>query len=338
MNAEQIEKLISRGHFPEGETEPELVETHISWVILFPRYTYKIKKPVHYSFLDFSTAKKREYYCHREIELNRRLTDKIYREVMPVMLDQGRIFIGPGSGQLIDHAVQMFTQDRNLQMDRLLAHDRVGESHVRELARKIGRFHDRTAIIADKDPMDIQEKFNDLESQGSFLEVAVGEGWKLRIREMIDRSDSFLEQHRHLLQSRVSEGYIRDGHGDLHSRNIFLLPSPEPFDCIEFNDDFRQVDVLNDIAFLCMDLEAVGRSDLSKFFVEEYNRVFPAIKSPAEKELLIYYKSYRANIRAKVNVLRARSLESDAEREPHLKMARQYLAQMEGYLKVLKKR
>ena len=82
-----------------------------------------------------------------------------------------------------------------------------------------------------------------------------------------------------MISTRLKEGFYRDGHGDLHSRNIFLLAEPVPFDCIEFNDDFRQIDVLNEVAFLCMDLEAFGRQDLSDCFLESYNALFPAIKT-----------------------------------------------------------
>ena len=119
------------------------------------------------------------------------------------------------------------------------------------------------------------------------------------------------------------------------TRNIFLLPSPQPFDCLEFNDDFRQIDVLNDIAFLCMDLDAFGKKDLSDFFLNCYNNLFPSIKTDDDRRLLIYYKSYRANIRAKVNSLRARTAKDDAEKLFALKEADKYLHLMDEYMKVL---
>ena len=146
-------------------------------------------------------------------------------------------------------------------------------------------------------------------------------------------SDSFIEKSKDLLAARLREGFYRDCHGDLHSRNIFLLPAPVPFDCIEFNDDFRQIDVLNEVAFLCMDLDAFDRKDLSDLFVDDYNHFFPAIRTSEERNLFIYYKSYRANVRAKVNSLRAKSAANKTDENRALADAEKYLQLMDHYLK-----
>ena len=129
---------------------------------------------------------------------------------------------------------------------------------------------------------------------------------------------------------KKKSGFYRDGHGDLHSRNIFLLPAPLPFDCIEFNDDFRQTDVLNEVAFLCMDLNAFERNDQ---FVADYNHFFPAIRTSEEPRLFIYYKSHRANVRAKVNSLRAKSAPNKADENRALADAEKYFQLMDHYLK-----
>ena len=138
-----------------------------------------------------------------------------------------------------------------------------------------------------------------------------------------------------LLERRLQAGFIRDCHGDLHTRNIFLLPDPQPFDCIEFNEDYRQIDVLNEVAFLCMDLDALGRSDLSDLFIQNYNQLFPTIKTPEDHQLFVYFKSYRANIRAKVNSLRARSSEDKSDREKYLAETGKYLHLMDRYIQML---
>jgi aminoglycoside phosphotransferase family enzyme len=148
-------------------------------------------------------------------------------------------------------------------------------------------------------------------------------------------SDRFHEANKNLLAERLKAGYIRDCHGDLHSRNIFLLHTPQVFDCIEFNDDYRQIDVLNDIAFLCMDLDAFGRKDFSDFFLDCYDQLFSTIKTAQDRKLLIYYKSYRANIRAKVNSLRARSAKSEDQKKIALSETEKYLLLMQGYLQML---
>ena len=113
---------------------------------------------------------------------------------------------------------------------------------------------------------------------------------------------------------------------------IFLLPEPVPFDCIEFSDELRQIDVLNEVAFLCMDLDAFDRKDLSDFFLENYIQFFPAMKTPEDRALFVYFKMYRANIRAKVNGLRAKSATSDDERSKAKNTAEKYLHLMKSYL------
>jgi aminoglycoside phosphotransferase family enzyme len=333
MTKEQIIDLLANGKFPEKESHRELIETHISWVILCDQYVYKIKKPVQYSFLDFSTPALREHFCQREIELNKRLTENIYLDVLPVYESHGRYSIASGEGKIIDHAVRMFKMDTAKQMDVLLAKGKVSEQAIVFLAEKVASFHKKTEVIRNKNYLDIQEMFNDLEGQKDFLGRELGEESSMYISRAIETSDKFIEKHKHRLEYRLKEGFFRDCHGDLHSRNIFLLPAPQPFDCIEFNDDLRQIDVLNEVAFLCMDLDVFGRQDLSALFVEKYNQFFPAINSLEDHSIFIYYKSYRANIRAKVNSLRARTAADESEKKKALLTADKYLQLMNRYLK-----
>ncbi|MBS1604678.1 MAG: hypothetical protein JST42_18575 [Bacteroidetes bacterium] len=339
MTREQIDKLIDEGKFSGRYELPELIETHISWVILCGDFAYKIKKPIQYSFLDFSTLDKRKYYCEREIQLNRRLTENIYLDVVPVQEKAGLYSIAfPGTTShvtIADYAVRMKKLDRNLQMDVLLRHNKVTGTHITNLAKKIAEFHKRTDIIYKKDCWDLHAKFNDLAVEIPYIQEYSGEAGGSRtamIRRAIDCSNAFMEDNHKLLAERLKSGFFRDCHGDLHSRNIFLLPSPEPFDCIEFNDDYRQIDVLNEVAFLCMDLEEFGRPDLSRMFISDYNRFFPAMRSHKEQYLFLYYKAYRANIRAKVNVLRARSADDDLGRNASLTEAGKYLLLMDSYI------
>ena len=336
MIQEQINSLLLEGEFPEVSAERELVETHISWVFICHRCVYKIKKPIKYSFLDFSTLEKRKKYCKREIELNKRLTDGIYLDVVPINRLNDHYKIGGNVGTVIDYAVRMLKMDRAKQMDRLLVQNKVTKSDIKNLAKKIALFHGNTVIIHQKDVLDIQEEFNDLEGEKMYLAAqSNGRKYATIIANAIKISNTFLEKNKELLASRLRAGFFRDCHGDLHSRNIFLLPSPQPFDCIEFNDDYRQIDVLNEVAFLCMDLDAFGKKDLSELFLEYYNQFFPSMKSPNEHHLFVFYKAYRANVRAKVNSLRAKSAVSEKERTKALFEVDKYLRLMESYLKTL---
>ena len=336
MIQKQINSLLLEGKFPEVSTERELIETHISWVFICRRFVYKIKKPIKYSFLDFSTLEKRKKYCLREIELNKRLTNDIYLDVVPITKLNDHYKIGGKAEMVIEYAVRMLKMDRTKQMDQLLIQNKVTKSDIRNLAKKIALFHENTTIILDKDVLDIQEKFNDLEAEKEYLSAQPhGDKYETIIANAIKTSNAFLEKNEELMADRLRAGFFRDCHGDLHSRNIFLLPSPQPFDCIEFNDDYRQIDVLNEVAFLCMDLDSFGKKDLSELFIEYYNQFFPSMKSSNERHLFVFYKAYRANVRAKVNSLRAKSAVNEKERTKALFEVDKYLLLMESYLKTL---
>jgi len=331
MTEAEIEQLISNGEFPEQTENRKLVQTHASWVILCDKFVYKIKKPIQYSFLNFSTQKLRKHFCIREVELNRRLTPNVYIGVVAITQQTGSVNVG-GEGEVIDHTVKMHKLPSEKQMDILLTKNKVSENDIENLAEKIASFHKETSIIKNKNLEDIREEYNDLQSQKDFINLHSDPKYAKIIDRAITTSNSFLTHHKQLLTKRLHNGFYKNCHGDLHTRNIFLLPEPVPFDCIEFNDDFRQIDVLNEIAFLCMDLDALNRKDLSELFLENYNKLFPTITTAEEGKLFIYYKSYRANIRAKVSSLRAQSATSKKEKSTALSSAEKYLDLVESYL------
>ena len=335
MNQNQIDKLISDGVFPSSPKERKLVETHISWVILCDQYVYKIKKPMHYSFLDFSTIELRKHFCERELELNRRFTENVYLEVLPIHETNNRYRIGGEKGKIIDYALKMRKLDTKKQMDVLVAKNEVSEANIEKLAERIAEFHIRATIIYENAVLDIKDKFNDIGKEKEFIAQNLNPDYGHLLEWAIKASNSFLDTYEKLLRERLDAGFFRDVHGDLHTRNIFLLPEPLPFDCIEFNDAYRQIDILNEVAFLCMDLDALGRTDLSDLFIEHYNRHFTAMGNEADRKLFVYYKSYRANIRAKVNSLRARSADNKGDKAKALAEVKKYIGLMNGYLESL---
>ncbi len=335
MNQNQIDKLISDGVFPSSTEERKLLETHISWVILCDQYVYKIKKPMHYSFLDFSTIELRKNFCERELELNRRFTENVYLEVLPIHETNNRYQIGGEEGKIVDYALKMRKLDTKKQMDVLVAKNEVSEANIEKLAERIAEFHKKATIIYENAVLDIKDKFNDIAKEKEFISQNLDPDYDHLLEWAIKASDSFLDTYEKVLRERLDAGFFRDVHGDLHTRNIFLLPDPLPFDCIEFNDAYRQIDILNEVAFLCMDLDALGRTDLSDLFIEHYNRHFPAMGNEADRNLFVYYKSYRANIRAKVNSLRARSAENKHDKAKALAEVKKYIGLMNGYLKSL---
>jgi len=305
MDKNQINKLKRYGTFNGKLLNGKLIETHISWVILTKQLAFKIKKKMQYSFLDFSSLYKRKFYCERELLLNRRYSD-IYLDVLPIKSDGNNLCIGCGKGEIIDYTVRMKRLQTAKQMNHLLQENRVNKAQINALAKKIADFHQSTDIIYRPfNKTQAKSEFNDILSIVNWVKVNLGNRYADLIEKAVRNSNLFLNQNEQFIANRVKEGYWRDVHGDLHSKNIFLYKDPVIFDCIEFNDEFRQIDVLNEVAFFCMDLEAFQRSDLSKQFMQTYLGLFPCMKSKIEEKLFSYYKCYRTNVRAKVNTLRA---------------------------------
>ncbi len=328
MNTDDIQTLASSGLYRGSRLRGRIEETHISWVILSGKFAFKIKKPVKLSFLDFSTLAKRKHYCEQEQELNSRFS-RIYLKVVPVRHDQGTWRLGTGRGKVLDYAVQMQRLDSPKRMDKMLRKGRVTRRNIHALAVEVAHFHRQSQII--RAPFDLRQAqglFNDIRSEAGFIQEHLGVKYAAIIRKSIDWSDAFLKEHEARIRQRIRLGFRRDVHGDLHSGNIFLYKKPVLFDCIEFSDNIRRIDVIHDTAFFCMDLEAFGKKALAEAFLKEYNRLFPCILTPEDERLFTYYKCCRANVRAKVHASSARLADADA----HLQAVRRYLDLMEGYM------
>jgi aminoglycoside phosphotransferase family enzyme len=336
MNKKEVDILVKQGVYPCKCQTPELIETHISWVILCDQNVFKIKKPIHYTFLDFSTLEKRKYYCEKEITLNKRLTKNIYSGIIPITQNNGMLTLGKteSDGNIIDYAVQMKKLNPEKRMDKVLRAGRVSANDIYAIADKLIPFHQKATIIYHTAYPSIKEEFNDIEGLTKQKKPTEMDA-SVTITNAIEMSNHFLEKNADLLAQRQEEKFVRDCHGDLHSRNIFLLDHPVIFDCIEFNNNFRQIDILNELAFFCMDLEAFGYHDLSDQFFNYYNSHFEVCRNEAELHLFVYYKAYRANVRAKVNLLRAQSAIGIAVKKQALQGAEKYLRLMKSYLDIL---
>jgi aminoglycoside phosphotransferase family enzyme len=273
----------------------ELVETHISWILLRGDEAFKIKKPLRFSFLDFSTMEKRGFYCHEEVRLNRRLAPDVYLGVVEIGEEGGKPAFARGS--VIDHAVRMRRLDGSRRMDLLLGRGEVSAEETREIARMVARFHGGAEAVPGgyNSPEMIGAQIADLGGYRDTIEKASGFGkW---VDSILARSAAFIKKERRLLEGRAKGGFVRDAHGDLHSGNVFFERGIKIIDCIEFSKDFRCIDVASDIAFMAMDLEYAGREDLSEEFVGEYSM---RTGDPGLDTLLPFYKCYRANVRAQI--------------------------------------
>lgn len=332
MTNQEVGQILQNRAFPEETRTATLLETHGSWILLTDWYAYKIKKPVEYSFMDFSTLEKRHYYCLREVELNKRLTNNIYLGVDPILKVHDQHCIGaPGQpGDVVDYAVRMRRLDTSKQMPVLLAENRVFESDMVKIARQLADFHQHATILyAPLNIEQIREDFFDLESVLPYIRQLLGENYERQLLEAIRPVHHFLDAHQNAFQSRIDRAYIRDGHGDLHAGNIFLLDEPVLFDCLEFNDHFRQLDVLDEIAFLCMDLEFHQQPNLADTLLRHYLHHFPCMENEEDRNLFQYFKTYRANVRLKVSVLQS---VQHPESAPPLSDWKQYISLICKYL------
>jgi aminoglycoside phosphotransferase family enzyme len=325
MERQEVKELMDKGTFEERPIHGALEETNISWVILSRSHAFKIKKSIKLSFLDYSTLELRKKYCEKELELNRRFSP-IYLSVQPIFLLSDNWSIGEGQGEIKDYAVCMKRMQSQKRMDVLLKQNKVSPSSISLLANQVAEFHKKAEIIfKDYNQEQAMGIFNDLTSVQEVVYKEFGKEYLDIIPKLISWSNYFLEKHGKRLLERSREGFIRDVHGDLHSGNIFLYQNPIIFDCIEFRDEFRQIDVLYEIAFFCMDLEFYGRKDLSDLFFESYSKILKCCPKEEDLTIFLYYKSLRANVRAKVFLLNSLSEQNQEKRTQELAKGKKYL-------------
>lgn len=336
MNSAEIKILSQEGTFKGELLKGQLTETHISWVILSGDHAFKIKKPVHLSFVDFSSLEKRKYYCEQEVKLNSRFTD-IYLGVERIRLAKDHWSIGGDGGEIKDFAVLMKRMDEEKRLDRLLEKGEVNTEHLEKLARQVGNFHKKAEVISRSFDLErSKEIFNDILSIEKIMDGFPDyDELKEQLNRAVRLSDSFLESNSKLLEQRSADGFVRDVHGDLHGANVFLTERPVLFDCIEFKEDFRQIDVLYEVAFICMDMESWGRKDLSQVFKSTYDKLQKMPVSDEVEKLFCYYKCLRANIRAKVYAIEISQAKEEEKKKVYFGAFQRYFLLFISYLEVL---
>lgn len=319
----RIVEGLRRGEaYPHRVQVVRLLETHISWVFLTGELAYKVKKPVRLGFVDFSTLELRRKYCAEELRLNRRYSPDLYLEVVPITGTLREPRVG-GDGEPIEYAVKMrqFPDDAILSCQ--LKSGQVRPDAIDALALTIAEFHAGAAIASPDSPWGtadsvwepVAENFDQLRSAGF-------DGPE--VRALVTWSQLEFERLRNVLESRRRAGFVRECHGDLHARNTLLLDGrPRLFDCVEFNESFRWIDVLSDLAFLGMDLADFGRNDLAHRLLNAYLEItgdYGGLRAWR------FYLVYRALVRAKVAAIRSQQAADDARREPARQEVANYLS------------
>ena len=320
--------LLNPLSYPHRPRAVRLVQTHASFVFIAPPFVYKVKKSVNFGFLNFSTLEKRRHFCEREVALNHRLSPNIYLGVVPISARNGRFTFGDG-GNVVEYAVQMRKLSERHFLHQLVERDDVVPGDLNRIAIVLKHFYEAQHPTEDIEAwgrierlrISTDENFRQAREfigPAAFSSLAPASGERAGVRgpsqdnnrATISRpafetirfyTDRFYARHGRLFTSRIKERRVRDCHGDLHLEHIHVTPRAlHIYDCIEFNDRFRFVDVASDAAFLAMDLDYEGRPDLARYFATQ---MASALNDDGMPRLMDFYKCYRAFVRGKVESL-----------------------------------
>ncbi|TSH93120.1 AAA family ATPase [Verticiella sediminum] len=299
MDETLIQALRARLEAASGEPV-RLLETHISWILLAGQAAYKVKKPVRLPFVDFGTLAARQHFCRQELRLNRRLAPQLYLDVLPITGSAQAPELG-GSGPPIEWALHMRRFPDGALFSERLAADALRPEHLDALALRLADFHAAAPVCEERAPDQVWEHavrptLDVLEQLAGLPEGARAAPIAAWVREQAERL-------RPVFVQRQAEGRVRDGHGDLHLANVIVLEdgAASAFDCLEFDDALRRLDVMSDIGFLTMDLKAHGRADLAFRFLDGY---LQRGGDYAGLAVLRFYEVHRALVRALVGALR----------------------------------
>ncbi len=322
--------LLNPEIYPDHPRVVKFIETHISLLFLTGNHVYKVKKPVDFGFLDFTSLEKRKLYCEQEVKLNRRLSPDIYLGVVKITQDGNRILLD-GKGELAEYAVKMKQIPEEFLMDKLLERKQVTLKMIEAVSEKLVKFY----FIAETNDLiksfakpervkqDTDENFEQTEK---YIEVTIP---RQVYEEVRSRTNEFFKAKKEIFYQRIASDRIRDCHGDLRLEHIFYGEEIAIFDCIEFNERFRYTDMAADIAFLAMDLDYHDRQDLSEHLI----RAFIGESGDHELvEVLDFYKCYRSYVRGKVESFRLDDSNiPEREKTQALKRAQKYFSLAHRY-------
>lgn len=300
--------------YPHNPERVILEQTHISLVAVVPPWVYKVKKPVELGFLDFSTLERRRHYCKEEVRLNRRLAEDTYEGVVPIVETNNgiRVDAEDADGDVVEYAVKMRYLDPDHFLDAKLERGDATAGDIDRVARILCEFYKSrpsTAAVAEAGWIDRLRVSTD-ENFEQTTEQVGGALSRPSYEALRYYTDRFYDQNSSLLHRRRAGGFIVNGHGDLRLEHVHLTDDQvRIYDCIEFNERFRHLDVANDVAFLAMDLDVHGRSDLARRLVR---RIGDTLGDPELDELIHFYKCYRTYVRGKVEGMRAAEAEVPA--------------------------
>jgi aminoglycoside phosphotransferase family enzyme/predicted kinase len=317
-----ISFLESPASYPHGPAEVRVIQTHISWVFIASPFAFKVKKPLNLGFVDFSTLEKRRFFCQREVDLNRRLAPETYLGVVPIY-KAATGFSFDAEGEIAEYSVEMRELAHGWFLSDMLAKGLVGETEINRVISRLHRFYESETQTPEVEQWGTPEKLK-ISTDENFAQVEpfVAKTISPAAFEAIRHfTNQFYVTNEKLFFERIQRHRILDCHGDLHLDHIHITPERlSIFDCIEFNDRFRFIDIANDLAFLAMDFDFEGRRDLANLLLKTVAREFG---DDGLLKIADFYKCYRAFVRGKVESIQAIEPET-AKPEKHEKQAARY--------------
>ncbi len=311
-----------------------LFQTHMSWVVLDGTWARKIKKPVKYSFVDYSTLERRKSFCDRENTLNSMISPDIYKGVEPIIRSNGKVTFS-GEGKILDYCVKMKELPQSDRMDYRLEKNSVTKSHVQEIASILFDFHNQSHKAKEEYGRieAIRDNFQPAFALKDFIQDEIGEGEIMaRIHKRVEH---FFSRHKDLFKKRNREGRVRRGHGDVRSKNIFVTEEKiYLFDAIEFSEKIASCDVAADLAYLAMDLYFFRHKELADTLVDQY------VSLSGDQDLLKmidFYQCYRAVVQVLVQAYQLQDEDVEKEQKEEAgDLCREYLRLAEEFISKVK--
>lgn len=324
---EKVRVLRRKATYPDAPSTVTAVETHMSWVFLTDHYVYKLKKPVRYEFLDFSTLEHRRRDCQREVQLNRRLAADVYLGTVALTRAPDGLRLG-GEGPVVEWLVKMRRLPDELMLDEAIERDAVGEAEIRRVARLLADFYSRASPVS-MGGSEYRARLEraTMENRDELRDPVHGLSPTV-IEHIVQDQLDILRGRPELFDQRVREKRVVEAHGDLRPQHICLTDPPVIIDCLEFNRDFRLLDPVDELAYLAVECDRLGAPAVGQQIMAE---CLESLGDTPPEELVAYYKSLRACLRAKLAAMHTR--DDKVRNHPEwLKRVRIYLDLAQSYI------
>ena len=292
--AQKVDFLLQPDSYPDHPTSVQSIETHFAWVFLSDRFVYKLKKPIQFQYMDFTSLDTRRENCELEVALNRRLADTVYIAVVPLSLEDSRMQL-EGDGRPIEWLVKMHRLPSARMLDQAARDGSITAPDLRRLLTRLAAFYRRSERAPWSGTEYVRKLEQELQEYGDRLRTPHLGLRPERVERLIGAQRSFVQDKAELLGARAAAGWVVDAHGDLRPEHICLVEPPQIIDCLEFSRELRLLDCAADIAFLVLECERMGHGALGRRILELYRE---NLGDPIAPELFRFYHSRRALIRA----------------------------------------